>query len=274
MERKISDLKPDSETLESFGIFTKPVPLPGGEGRTFRAGNIVLKHINQDARDYTDWIAKLYSRIKENGFRVPKPILTKNKERITPQGWTAWTYISGNHNFHKHVPRSIIAIRAFHRELKKVSRPSFLTNDTPYTRADHYAWTAGPKKVHRAVKREVARLYNLRAPLRNISNQLIHGDLNPNNILFSPSQPPAIIDLAPYWRPADFALAVYAYWIGPWRNNMHLLNFFRDVPNFTQLLIRAALRMLLIMSEFNRINDLAKHRLAVRIICKQVNGEK
>lgn len=274
MERNVSAFQPDSKTLEAFGIFTKPVPLPGGEGRTFRAGNMVLKHISQDARDYTEWISKLYSQIKENGFRVPKPILTKNKERITPRGWTAWTYISGNHNFRKQVPQSIKAIRAFHRELKQVSQPSFLTNDTPYTRADHYAWATAPKKVRRAVKREVDRLYALRTPLDKVKNQLIHGDLNPDNILFSPTHPPAIIDLAPYWRPVDFALAVYAYWIGPWRNNTHMLNFFRDVPNFTQLLIRAALRMLLIMSEFNRINDLAKHQLAVQIICKQAFEEK
>jgi hypothetical protein len=96
--------------------------------------------------------------------------------------------------------------------------------------------------------------------------------LNPGNILLAPSRPPAIIDIAPYWRPADFALAVYAYWIAPWRNKPALLKKFPDSQEFKQLLIRAAIRMLLIMSEFNNIRDEERFRKATEIVGRFVSA--
>jgi hypothetical protein len=35
----------------------------------------------------------------------------------------------------------------------------------------------------------------------------VHGDLA-GNVLFHPTQPPAVIDLSPYWRPAGYATGV------------------------------------------------------------------
>jgi hypothetical protein len=62
--------------------------------------------------------------------------------------------------------------------------------------------------------------------------------------------PPAFIDLAPIWRPAAFALAIFANWIGPRQGDVSVLRHFDHIPDFDQLLLRAAIRMLLIMSSF------------------------
>jgi hypothetical protein len=78
--------------------------------------------------------------------------------------------------------------------------------------------------------------------------------------------PPAIIDIPPYWRPPEFALAVYAYWVGPWLGNSQILENFREVKNFDQMLIRAAIRMLLIQSELGRVKNLEAHQIAYNII--------
>jgi hypothetical protein len=89
-------------------------------------------------------------------------------------------------------------------------------------------------------------------PLR-LRPQLIHGDLNPDNILVASDAPPALIDMAPYWRPAGFALAVLAYWLGPAVGNSTVLTGFEAVPAFDQLLVRAALRSVLVWHEFAQI---------------------
>jgi hypothetical protein len=56
--------------------------------------------------------------------------------------------------------------------------------------------------------------------------------------------------MAPYWRPAGFALAVLAYWLGPAVGDSAVLAAFEAVPEFDQLLVRAALRSVLIRHEF------------------------
>jgi len=76
-------------------------------------------------------------------------------------------------------------------------------------------------------------------PLAPLPRQIIHGDLHPGNLLVAPGKPVGIIDLAPYWGSADFALAMFANWVGPRRGRVNLLAYFADVPEFPQLLLLA-----------------------------------
>lgn len=254
------------QIFQEFNLDGELEFLTGGEGRVFRVGNVIVKHINNDSIEYTKWTADFFNSIKENGFRVAKPISTKSGEWITLDGWSAWQVVEGNHEFETHVEESIKAIIAFHSAIKDYPKPSFLNNDNPYMRADYYAWNEKPTVIKPEVKEDVDLLYDLRKPIEGYQEQLIHGDLNPSNILVSDTLPPAIIDIAPYWRAPEFALAIYAYWIGPWRSHKERLQYFKDIPNFKQMLVRAAIRMLLIQSEFNKFPDLEKHRQAAKII--------
>jgi len=61
------------------------------------------------------------------------------------------------------------------------------------------------------------------------------------------------IDLTPFWAPVDFALAMFANWIGPRRGDPSILQYFEDIPCFDQLLIRAAIRMLLVVSHLEGV---------------------
>jgi hypothetical protein len=98
--------------------------------------------------------------------------------------------------------------------------------------------------------------------------QVIHGDLNPGNRLVSPDEPVGIVDLAPYSGSADFALAMSANWIGPRRGRVSLLEHFADVPQFGYLLLRAAIRMLVVIVELDgdRAADIAFERGAARLV--------
>jgi hypothetical protein len=71
-------MKPDVKVLGQFTLSGEIVFLPGGEGRTYRVGNVVLKHINKDSEEYTNWIAFLFANIQEDGFRVV----------MRPKSWT------------------------------------------------------------------------------------------------------------------------------------------------------------------------------------------
>jgi Ser/Thr protein kinase RdoA (MazF antagonist) len=54
----------------------------------------------------------------------------------------------------------------------------------------------------------------------------VHNDLNSDNILITPEGVPAFLDFTPRWYPPAFALAVFAYWIGPARSDQTILNRF------------------------------------------------
>lgn len=260
-------MKPDANELKQFNLSGKIVFLSGGEGRTYKVGKAVLKHINKDSQVYTQWIAELFAHIKENGFRVSKPIPTIENKWITQDGWTAWTFLEGNHDFKGFIKESITAVNSFHEAIKDIPRPVIIGNDdSGYTRADRAAWGDKPTTINEQVKEMVDALYEIRKPIAGLRDQLIHGDLNPDNILIAPGMPPAIIDIAPYWRPPEFALAVYAYWIACYRNDPEMLTYFSEVKEFKQMLIRAGIRMLLIMSEFNTVHEVEKYMRVTEII--------
>ncbi len=265
-------MAPDQQTLAKFNLRGNPEPLPGGEGRAYRVNGTVLKHIHNDSREYWNWIAETSARIQPRGFRMSKPLPTTGGDWITPEGWCAWTFLEGTHNYENSTPEIIKAVTAFHEAYAAVPRPEFLDADNPYMRADTYAWGNMPERIHEDLKGMVRLLYSLRKPVGELRDQIIHGDLNPGNILLSPGLAPAVIDIAPYWRPPEFALAIFAYWIGPWRNNPDVLRHFAGVKHFNQMLVRAGIRMLLIMSEFSKLSDMASYQNATRMIisyCKQ-----
>ncbi|MDQ3701527.1 MAG: hypothetical protein M3442_11500, partial [Chloroflexota bacterium] len=102
-------------------------------------------------------------------------------------------------------------------------------------------------------------------------SQVIPGDLNPDNLLIGPEGAglaPGIIDMTPYWRPAGYAAAVAAYWLGPYRGRADVLRHFAHVPHFPQLLVRAALRMLLTFRDLRDVGNVEQYRPAIDVIAE------
>jgi len=246
-------MRPDPGVLAAFGARADPVPLPGGEGTAWRAGEVVLKPAG-DPR-VARWTADLYRDLapsgllagRDPGFRVPRPLRAAAGDWVAG-GWVAWQWLHGEPASWAGVspfwPRLIAASRAFHAALAGRPAPPWLGRDgSPWTAGDQVAWgERDPGSILAAAPGPLAgQLRGLLAALRpvRLPSQLIHGDLG-GNVLFSPASPPAVIDFSPYWRPAGLALAVAAVDALTWGGaDPAILGELDGEPGIGQLLARA-----------------------------------
>ena len=76
----------------------------------------------------------------------------------------------------------------------------------PWAIADRFACGEEVVTYHPRLAPTLGELLALVQPV-SLPNQLIHGDMT-GNILFHDPFVPAVIDMAPYWRPAAFATAI------------------------------------------------------------------
>ena len=184
---------PPPHVLAAFGVDAEPQALPGGRGRSWRAGRLVVKPL--------DWLpaelsyqAAVLAALRPDGFRVAPPF----PQAI--EGWTAAPYREGEHEPGRW--REIIAAgRRLHAALAGFPRDDALLDarDDPWATGDRVAWGERP---YDGVDDILGALRPLDEP-----SQLVHGDLT-GNVLFHRTLPPAIIDFAPYWRPTGYAEAI------------------------------------------------------------------
>lgn len=175
-------------------------------------------------------------------FTVPAPI------DVGHDGWTGWAWVDGRPCVAPRFSDLVTVARDYHGALATAvpSRPSFLDDvDDPWSTGDRVAWgelaaEVVPPSPQAALLR---RLFAARRTI-DLESQLIHGDL-PGNVLFpaDTTQPPAIIDLSPYWRPVGYALAITAFDAMVWWSTppQDALPPFAADPDFPQLLVRAAI---------------------------------
>lgn len=269
-----------TKALQDFNLAIEPTQLPGGSQATFRVGDVVLKRVketsleNNHSPKLMEWIAMFSENILEDGFRIPKPIAMGDGSLITSDGWTAWTFLEGTHATLDDIPECITAITAFHQALADIAKhPLMDDNRTPWGEAHRWCLGDKPDFVQPKLRDLVDQMYALRKPIPVLKNQLIHGDLNPENILVASSTPPALIDFSPFWGPPEFALAIFANWIGPRRGNVSVLQHFQGIEHFDQILLRASIRMLLVMSVINELNDWEKclEKTAAEIVIDYVS---
>lgn len=184
---------PPDHVLTAFGVAGEPVLLPGGTGRSWRVGSLVLKPLDHPANEIA-WQAGILASVEQDGFRVA---------RLRPQivdGWIASDYVVGAHEPGRW--REIIAVgERLHAALAHERRPNAILDrrTDPWSIGDRVAWGELPFP-------ELGDILAALEPLRRRS-QLIHGDLT-GNVLFHDELPPAIIDFAPAWRPPAFASAI------------------------------------------------------------------
>jgi len=78
----------------------------------------------------------------------------------------------------------------------------------------------------------------------------VHGDLT-GNILFADGHSPAVIDFAPYWRPASFGSSVVVGDALAWEGaDESLLGAVEHVPSFPQFLLRALIYRIVVDALF------------------------
>jgi uncharacterized protein (TIGR02569 family) len=228
---------PPEAVLVAFEASAAPERLAGGQGLAWRAGDVVLKPLDMSL-EALRWQSDVLGSLVCDGLRVAAPLASRAGELVV-DGWTAWPYLAG-----AHLPRwaEILAVgERLHRTLSGVERPTAMLDarDDVWARADRIAWGEQSPGDFRAVP-EVAHLLALRAEV-DAPSQLIHGDLS-GNVLFADGLPPAVIDLSPYWRPAQYASAIVAVDAVLWHSaDLALLG----TAARAQLVIRALLFRLL-----------------------------
>ncbi|HEX6522928.1 MAG TPA: phosphotransferase [Streptosporangiaceae bacterium] len=245
--------------LAAFGASgSVPVPLIGGQGTAWRAGEIVLKPAGP--RQAARWTAELYSRLSGPGFRVPRPVRAAARTPVraaahdpaggdwVAEGWVAWQWLPGAPADWSGVSlrwgQLLTVSRAFHAALAGIPAPSWLgRTGTQWTVGDQVAWgerDPGPilESAGERLGRQIRSLLSVLRPV-DLPSQLMHGDLG-GNVLFAGDEPPAVIDFSPYWRPPGLAIAVAAVDALQWsRADPAILGHLAAEPELDQLLARA-----------------------------------
>ena len=249
------------------------------ESSTFQVGDLVVKKLddgsleNDRSLELAAWLGTVLPAVDENGFRLAQPVRASDGRWILDDGWAAWRYVAGRPANAADVVTVIPAVRALHRSLSHVpNHPALNDNTTAWGIAHRHCWGTRPPWIHPIIAPLADELYARLRPLPPSRSQLVHGDLNADNILIAEGCPPAFIDFTPFWAPAEFALAMFANWIGPRAGDAAVLAHFEHEPQFPQLLLRASIRMLLIVSELRGVEDWHTERRAAELVISYVDS--
>lgn len=265
-------LPPPRAVAESFGVTDQPQRLPGGEGRSWRLGNIVLKPA--DDVEEADWTAEVLSALDEEGFRVERPVRSRSGSWVE-QGWRASRWLDGSHDVRRW-PEVLKVGELFSRALAGVGAPPFLDRRiSPWTVADRVAWGETTwASSHAGYADVLARFTRFLEPLAQ-PRQLIHGDLT-GNILFAGNARPAVIDFSPYYRPAGFALAVVVADAIAWHGaDTQVLLDAAHINDLEQLIARAAIYRLVAADAATRgrgSHTAGEHLRAYKSLLRVINA--
>jgi uncharacterized protein (TIGR02569 family) len=217
--------------LAAFGLPGEAIRLPGGQGQTWRAGDVVLKPCAMAAE--ARWVAETLSTMEETEeFRVARPVRALDGTFVA-DGWQAWHVVAGEPDERRW--DDIIRVgAAFHRALEGVPRPDFLdAREDRWTYGERVAWSQEPIAPDGAMADLLQPLAAVRLPVTHPA-QPVHGDLL-GNVLFAEGLPPAVIDWPVYYRPASWAHAVVIVDALTWRGAPATLAAQAD----PQMLVRA-----------------------------------
>lgn len=267
---------PDDEVLAAFGTHGPPELLAGGENRSYRCGDLVLKV--HDEGEQTEGLLDLESRLPSTrAFRTARPVRAADGRWVW-RGWAAREYLEGRHEPGRWA-EIVPVCRAFHDAIEAAPKPWFLQQKGDparadgWTHADAVTWDEATMEHHPRVAPLVARLRDVLRPVEAPS-QLIHGDIG-GNILFADGLPPAVLDLSPYWRPASFALGVAVADCVAWDGAPDdLIDEISDVDDWLQMLARGELRRLLEVDTHwlrgrDMLDDLGTHARVIEAICRR-----
>lgn len=228
--------QPPAHVLAAFGVAGRvPVPLEGGRGTSWRAGDLVLKPAAAEP-DELAWQVRTFSRVSQDGFRLARPQVAADGS-VCVGGWSATEFLSGSHRPCSW-PDIITAGDRLHRAVRGVQRPAFVDHRSDsWATADRVAWN----EIRATELRGVPHLPQLTSAVRPVKapSQLIHGDLT-GNVLFDDQLPPAIIDFSAYWRPVPYAAAIVVADALVWEGaDEQILGAVRHIDDFGQYLVRA-----------------------------------
>lgn len=233
--------RPPDHVLTAFNAAGDELErLIGGRGRTWRAGNTVVKPVDEPVE--ASWLASVLEQRPVPGVRIARPIRSTDGRWVV-SGWTAHRYVAG-----RAAPRfdeTRMAGQALHEALADVPEPRFLRERTDLAGwADRLAWGEVLDNEERLGNGHGATVYRELAAFRRpvaLPSQLVHGALL-GTVLFAGDADPAVVDVAPFWRPAGWAVAVLAVdAVASGGAPIEVVGEWAEGPDWPQLVRRAAL---------------------------------
>lgn len=276
MAEKQKSIPPDIAVIQAFGGHGDPLHLAGGEGQSYQVGDLVLKPALEIPQ--TTWIAQTLNGLKEDGFRINRPIQARNGQWVY-EGWQAFAFIPGRHEKGRWKEKIELS-RLFHTALRGIEKPDFIgKRNNPWERADLAIWGDKIEAFDVRIQPVTDRLQALMRPI-DMPEQLIHGDMT-GNILFHESLSPAVIDFSPYWRPAEYATAIIIVDALVWEHaDDSILHELENKVDYNQLLVRAALWRIKTTEEFSKLNqsdptkEIESYRHLIDLLTKRINSAK
>ena len=211
----VEPVHPPPEVFDLFAVPDDPRPLPGGQGHSVVAGDLVLSP-GRDAATYR-WLSPVLARLAveldtstPRSVRIAMPVPSRDGRWVV-DGWAASRYEPDTHPCHE-LDVLVATGRLLHAHLASAvpsSPDGIRTRSDRWARAERAAFDAshlaGIPLGHAG--RLVARLRGQLDGTDLGPDQLVDADLA-GNVLLDAAGVPLVIDVAPYCRPVLWAEAV------------------------------------------------------------------
>ncbi|HZG92969.1 MAG TPA: TIGR02569 family protein [Pseudonocardia sp.] len=222
----------------AFGVAeVEPRPVVWAGRRAWRCGELLLRPVPDKV--VAAWSAGVLDGLKVDGLRIAQPVRSSDGRWVVG-GWAANRFIAGT--VEPRYDAVLTAAVRLHEALSGIERPRLLDG-----RDDLAARSAAAAFGERRATLDAdtggtlfTQLAAYRAPVQ-LTPQLVHPELF-GSVLFDDRGVPALIELVPCWRPAQWAAAVVVVDAIAWGGgDQGLLQRWADSEAWPQSLLRAVL---------------------------------
>lgn len=225
----------------AFGV-TDGEPLPGvWAGRqAWRCGEVLVRPVLDNA--VAAWSAGVLDGLEVDGVRLARPVRSSDGRWVVA-GWAASRYVAGT--LEPRYDAVVDTAMRLHAATARIGRPRLLDDrDDLLTRSAAGAFGERRLSLDPATGGTLyAQLAGYRTPVR-LAPQVVHAELF-GAVLFDDDGAPALVDIAPCWRPAEWAAAVVVVDAIAWGGAEEgLLWRWSGLAEWPQMLLRAVLHRL------------------------------
>jgi uncharacterized protein (TIGR02569 family) len=222
----------------AFGVKdVVPRPVVWAGQRAWHCGDVLLRPVADNA--VAAWSAGVLDSLEVEAVRLARPVRSSDGRWVVA-GWAGSRNLAGSSE-----PRHDDVISAslrLHAATSTVLRPRLLDDrDDLLSRSAAAAFGERRLVLDPGTGGELfEQLAAHRRPVR-LSPQVVHGELF-GAVLFDGDGVPAVLDLVPFWRPAEWAAAVVAVDAVAWGGaDEGLLDRWSHLDEWPQALLRAVL---------------------------------
>jgi uncharacterized protein (TIGR02569 family) len=225
----------------AFGVAdVEPVPVTWAGRRAWHCGDVLIRPVPDNA--VAAWSAGVLDGLRVDGLRLARPVRSSDGRWVVA-GWAACRFVAGTLE-----PRYDAVVQAavrLHAATATLPRPRLLDDrDDLLTRSAAGAFGERRPALDPAAGGSLyAQLAAYRTPIR-VAPQVVHPELF-GAVLFDEHGTPALVDLVPCWRPAEWAAAVVVVDALAWGGaEAGLIGRWGHLAEWPQMLLRAVLHRL------------------------------